>query len=471
MEDSGLGEPVVGDLLGAAPDKGTGLAAAAQRAPPVPDDALPEGLQRAAVGRHGVVVEEARDDLLEPPALLGDGVVHALAQTFFDLLQLRPQPIAAAGSPQEKLAGPRGAADQGEAEEVEGLRFAQPAPCASSRGKATKLDQAGLVRMQRQRELLKPCAHCSEEPTGVGLVLEAGHHVIGITHDDHVASGFPPSPALGPQVEDVVQVDVGEQRRDHRSLPRPPVADRHRPIFEDARSEPFADQADDALVANPVFHKAGQPLLAHRVEERPDVGVQYPVHLPAGDPDHQGVERVVRSPSRPKPIREPEKFLLIDRVQHPGDGALDDLVLQSGNRQRPLPAICLRYVRPARRLRAVRAAMDAVVQICEPGLELRLVRAPRHPIHAGGGVSLQRVERLPQAVGIDVVQQRSEPFLLLSSCGSPYAVQRLGHAPPVQRPVRVVLARVPLGPGPSLLRLRPRSPGFVRQTRRYYDRA
>src|SRR5271166_2346977 len=144
VEDRGLGEPVVGDLLNAVPDQGAGLAAAAQRAPPMPDDALPEGRQRAAVGRHGVVVEETHDDLLEPFALLGDGVVHAPAQTLLDLLELRPQPTAAARSPQEKLAGPRRAADQREAEEVEGLRFTQPAPGASGRCEATRLDQAGL---------------------------------------------------------------------------------------------------------------------------------------------------------------------------------------------------------------------------------------------------------------------------------------------------------------------------------------
>ena len=66
--------------------------------------------------------------------------------------------------------------------------------------------------MQRQRELLQPLAHRVEEATGVGLVLEADDDVVGIAHDDHVARGLAPSPALGPEVEGVVQVDVGQQR-------------------------------------------------------------------------------------------------------------------------------------------------------------------------------------------------------------------------------------------------------------------
>ena len=80
---------------------------------------------------------------------------------------------------------------------------------------ATKLDQAGLVRVERQRELLKPHTHCIEEATGVVLMLEAGHQIIGIAHDNHVAGSLVPSPALAPQVEDVVQVDVGKQWRRH----------------------------------------------------------------------------------------------------------------------------------------------------------------------------------------------------------------------------------------------------------------
>ena len=34
------------------------------------------------------------------------------------------------------------------------------------------------------------------------------------------------------------------------------------PVFEDARLEPFTNQADDALVADPVFQEADQPILA-----------------------------------------------------------------------------------------------------------------------------------------------------------------------------------------------------------------
>ena len=64
----------------------------------------------------------------------------------------------------------------------------------------------------RQRELRQPLTHFIQEAPSITLVLESDDEVIGIAHDDHVARGLPPSPAHGPKVEGIVQVDVGKQR-------------------------------------------------------------------------------------------------------------------------------------------------------------------------------------------------------------------------------------------------------------------
>ena len=65
----------------------------------------------------------------------------------------------------------------------------------------------------------------------------------------------------------------------------------------------------------------------------------------------------------------------------------------------------------------------------------------------------------------NVVQERGELLLPPLPCGIPHTLQRMGHAFPDLRPARALLARVPLGPRPSLHRLRRRLPGFVRQLR------
>src|SRR4029077_1919941 len=93
------------------------------------------------------------------------------------------------------------AANEGEAQEVEGLRLAEPAPLAALCRKASELDQPGLLRMHRQRKLPQPLAHLVQEAMGVALVLESDDKVIGVTHDNHVARGLAPSPALDPEVE------------------------------------------------------------------------------------------------------------------------------------------------------------------------------------------------------------------------------------------------------------------------------
>ena len=132
-----------------------------------------------------------------------------------------------------------------------------------------------------------------------------------------MARGLAPSIAFGPQIEGVVQVDVGKQRRDYRPLRRSLRADPDRPFFEDARPEPFADQADDALVADPMLDETDQPLLAYRIEERADVGIHDEVHPAALDPDHQRIHRIMRAAPGPEPVREPEEVFLVDRVEQP----------------------------------------------------------------------------------------------------------------------------------------------------------
>jgi len=147
---------------------------------------------------------------------------------------------------------------------------------------------------------------------------------------------------------------------------------------------------------------------------------------------------------------------------------LDDLVLEGGHRQRALAAIRFRDVPSSRWQRPVCSPMDPSVQVLDPMIEVRGVGPPHQPIHARGGLSLEREECRPQHLGAEMVEERGEPFLLPLPCGLPYAIQRLGHAFPVLRPARALLARIPLGLRPSLHRLRNRSPGVVRRLPRYY---
>src|SRR5687767_8316734 len=98
-----------------------------------------------------------------------------------------------------------------EAEEVEGLRLPLPTLLPLPGRVATKADQPGLRRVQRQFERAQPFLEIIEERLRLMLVLEADNSVIRIADDDHVA-GRLAAPANGPQVEHVVQIDVRQDR-------------------------------------------------------------------------------------------------------------------------------------------------------------------------------------------------------------------------------------------------------------------
>jgi hypothetical protein len=139
---------------------------------------------------------------------------------------------------------------------------------------------------------------------------------------------------LCPQIEDVVQVDVRQERADHRALWR---ALRRRDLvacLKHASPEPSLDQADDALVADPMFDELDQPVMADRVKERPDVGVEYPSHPPSCDSIRERIQRVVLAAPWTEAIAEAQKLRLVDRRQDRDQGGLDDLVLQSRDAER-----------------------------------------------------------------------------------------------------------------------------------------
>jgi len=104
------------------------------------------------------------------------------------------------------------AANELEPQEVEGRGSAQPLSLAPYGCMAAELQQSGLLLVEREARFLEPRSRRIPEAPRIGLVLEAGHDVIGVAHEYHVAGGFSPPPLQGPEIEDVVQVDVGEQR-------------------------------------------------------------------------------------------------------------------------------------------------------------------------------------------------------------------------------------------------------------------
>jgi hypothetical protein len=53
----------------------------------------------------------------------------------------------------------------------------------------------------------------------------------------------PPHPALEPEISDIVEVDIGKERREHRALRRTDLRGLHEPVFHDPCLYHPVDQA------------------------------------------------------------------------------------------------------------------------------------------------------------------------------------------------------------------------------------
>jgi len=65
--------------------------------------------------------------------------------------------------------------------------------------------------VQFQAELQESLLQLRQEPFRVKPMLEANNEVVAVTHDDDVAMRPLLPPLLYPQIEDIMEVDVGQQ--------------------------------------------------------------------------------------------------------------------------------------------------------------------------------------------------------------------------------------------------------------------
>src|SRR5208282_2278697 len=260
------------------------------------------------------------------------------------------------------------------------------------------------------------CEDLPEEHNRVTLdpVLKDSHGIpapridYSIAHDADVALGMALPPLLRPEIEDVMEINVGQEWRDHRALRRADFARPYLPVFHHPDLQPFADQADDPPVADAMFHEANEVLVVHRVEEAGDVGIQDPIHRRALDRHRPCIQRIVLTATRPETVAEAEEIFLVDGIQHFDRRPLDDLVLQRRDAERPLPPVRLGSVVAARWLRPVAAALDAAVQVRQLGCQTVAVVLPRQPVHPRCRFPLELEVGPAQQVDIDVVEQCGE---------------------------------------------------------------
>src|SRR6478752_5300106 len=210
--DAGRRQPCRSDPVVPVPSHSVTLAAAPKRLEPVSPDLVTEGRGRVDVAWHGVVVQVTPHYTRQPASLFGNGPVSAPPKLNLQLLQLCRHPLFDGDAPEPETSVPGLPTQVGKAQKVERLRFPEPVLLPVLRRETAELDQTGLVRMQLQIELREPCMKLAQEPSRIIEVLEPDHEVVGEPGDDHVAPGVPIPPVPDPQVENVMEVHVSEQR-------------------------------------------------------------------------------------------------------------------------------------------------------------------------------------------------------------------------------------------------------------------
>src|SRR5664279_5390002 len=216
--DAGRRQPCRSDPVVPGPSHSVTLAATPKRLKPVPPDLVTEGRGRVDVAWHGVVVQVTPQYPRQPASLLGNGPVSAPPKLNLQLLQLCSHPLLDGDAPEPETSVSGLPTQVGKAQKVERLRFPEPALSTVLRRETAELDQSGLVRMQLQIELREPFTKFAQELSRIIEVLKPDHEIIGEPHDDHVAPGVPIPPMPDPQVENVVKVNVSEQRTGRCSL-------------------------------------------------------------------------------------------------------------------------------------------------------------------------------------------------------------------------------------------------------------
>jgi hypothetical protein len=210
MNDARLRKPPCSESVHSFPIEAMPLTTAEQTTSPKLNHPFSKHLQAVDVAWYRMVVEVAVHNQLEPLPCLRHRIMHPSAKLLFDLPQLRPHALADRLAPYSEVSVPVFPADMRESQKVECFWLTLPSSFPFLFGKPPELDPARLIRVKLQPKLLEPFPEILQETIQFGPVLEAKNAVVGVSDDDHVPVCILLAPHVRPEIEDIVQIDVGK---------------------------------------------------------------------------------------------------------------------------------------------------------------------------------------------------------------------------------------------------------------------
>ena len=182
------------------------------------------------------------------------------------------------------------------------------------------------------------------------------------------------------------------------------------PVFQHPCFQPLVDHPPDNTIRNSPVEDRPQLPVRDRVEVLAYIDIQHPVLPLLGDGTIQNTQCLMGRAPGPEAIRARQKVLLVDGFQHHDDRSLRHLVFEGRDAERPSRAVCLGDVCPAHRRRLVAAGLDAIDEVAEIGVQLRLVVRRRHTVDASRPILARPLVGLPHPFQIDDVVQRGQHF-------------------------------------------------------------
>jgi hypothetical protein len=151
----------------------------------------------------------------QPTTQYWDRLVPTAFQFVFDLHERHPHPFGDRDTLELETSVPARPADKRKPQKIERLRLTLTTVGAVVGGEPPELDQPRLIRVQLQPKLRHTPTKIDKEPLRIRPVLEAADKIIREAHDDHLTASVMPPPPIGPQIKNVVQVHISQQRRNY----------------------------------------------------------------------------------------------------------------------------------------------------------------------------------------------------------------------------------------------------------------
>ena len=147
MQNSGYGNPPIGDRIETIPLHPGALTAADQNAPPQPSNATHEDTQLTCITGNGMILVVPQHNLPKPCTNFDRTMMLPKAKFSLDGFQLRDHPLLRRDSPDDEWPGGELPTEVGETQEREGFRLSLATPLSVSSGVPPELDQPCLIRV------------------------------------------------------------------------------------------------------------------------------------------------------------------------------------------------------------------------------------------------------------------------------------------------------------------------------------